>query len=483
MITNASTGTCRDSCFDVAVIGAGPAGLGAAAAAAAAGAATICIDGQRRPGGQYYRQPAGAAAASADRRQRSGAALYEAAVNAGSSYLPGTGVWGLSEDPHTTTVRRVELVTDGRLSQVSARSIVVAAGARERCAAFPGWTLPGVLTAGGVQALYKQHRIVPGKRILLAGSGPLLLVVAAAMVRAGGEVVAVVEAARVGGHSLRHPLSTTATMVRQPAKIWEGVHSVAALARHGVRVRTGWGVVQAHGRTEVTGATIARLDRQWRPIPGTDRYLDCDTIAIHHGLVPATEMLQLLGVSLSYQPALGGHVPVRDDTMATDAAGVFAAGDGAGVGGAGLALVEGEIAGAAAAAHALGMPYSTADLTRSQRVRLRRERRFQKHYSELFRSRPGLADLAGPDTPLCRCENVPEREVSAVINAGATTVTAVKSLTRCGMGNCQGRVCAPLIQDCLTRHLGPPPEQPPPLRARTPLEPVPLSAFASEAGQ
>ncbi|MCQ0003513.1 FAD-dependent oxidoreductase [Actinomadura madurae] len=482
MTTNTSTGTCRDSCFDVAVIGAGPAGLSAAASAAAAGAATICIDGQRRPGGQYYRQPAGAAAASADRRQRSGAALYEAAVNAGSGYLPGTGVWGLSEDPHTMAVRRVELVTDGRLSQVSARSIVVAAGARERCAAFPGWTLPGVLTAGGVQALYKQHRIVPGKRILLAGSGPLLLVVAAAMARAGGEVAAVVEAARVGGHSLRHPWSTTATMVRQPAKIWEGARSVAALARHGVRVRTGWGVVQAHGRTEVTGATIARLDRQWRPVPGTHRYLDCDTIAIHHGLVPATEVLQLLGVPLSYQPALGGHVPVRDDTMATDAARRVRRGRRS----RGRRCRPGSCrrrdrgcrGGGPRAGHALlhGRPHQVTTGAAAPRTPVP---------EALQRAVPVTPRSCGPcrpDTPLCRCENVPEREVSAAINAGATTVTAVKSLTRCGMGNCQGRVCAPLIQDCLTRHLGPPPEQPPPLRARTPLEPVPLSAFASEAG-
>ncbi|WP_372506141.1 FAD-dependent oxidoreductase [Actinomadura madurae] len=334
MTTNTSTGTCRDSCFDVAVIGAGPAGLSAAASAAAAGAATICIDGQRRPGGQYYRQPAGAAAASADRRQRSGAALYEAAVNAGSGYLPGTGVWGLSEDPHTMAVRRVELVTDGRLSQVSARSIVVAAGARERCAAFPGWTLPGVLTAGGVQALYKQHRIVPGKRILLAAparfcwSSPPRW---PARGRGRG---------RRGGRPRRRPLPAASLVDHRD-------HGPPAGEDLGGRAqRGGPGPARRPGSHRLGRRPGTRPHRGHRgdhrqarppvaarsgdtPLPGLRHHCDTSRPRARHRSVAATRRASVLSAGAGRAcPSTGRHHGDRRGP------GVFAAGDGAGVGGA-----------------------------------------------------------------------------------------------------------------------------------------------------
>jgi NAD(P)H-nitrite reductase large subunit len=190
----------------------------------------------------------------------------------------------------------------------------------------------------------------------------------------------------------------------------------------------------------------------------------CDLVGIHNGLRPATELYQLVGAELT----LGSSVPVRTENFQTTVDGVFAAGDGAGIGGATLASVEGEIAGQAAAAHALDRPFT---VTRGQRRRLANARRFQALYGRCYPV-PRLSTLADPDTVLCRCESVTRRQVTAAIERGATTHTAVKSLTRCGMGNCQGAVCSPVIADLLGDTRSP--------AARPPLHPVPLSALIEE---
>lgn len=447
---------------EVAVIGAGAAGLRAAIAAARAGAATVLVDSYQRAGGQYYRQPAPGRAGSAV--QAAGHALVEAAARAGVRLRLGTAVWDATAD-------RLQLTADGRVSSLGFRALVVATGAYERVAAFPGWTLPGVLTAGAVQTLLKEHGVVAGRRVLFAGSGPLQLVVAAALARRGAEVAGVLEATRLGPAGARRPWLSAAGLWRQGGRIRAGAVDLARLRRAGVPVRTGWGIVAARGDGEVDGAVVARLDRDWRPVVGSARLVRCDTIATGYSLVPAVDVLRLLGAELGHRPELGGWVPRRTDRLETSVPGVFAAGDCAGIGGVGLALAEGDLAGAAAAAHARHRQWRP---TRRQRAATAGERRFQRLYGALFAAGPGLAQLAGPDTVVCRCEEVRRAEVEAAIAAGAGTVPLVKSLTRCGMGPCQGRVCLPALEQLVTAATGRPPE---PATARAPLVPVDFAAL------
>jgi Xaa-Pro aminopeptidase/thioredoxin reductase len=361
---------------DVAVVGAGAAGLRAATAAAGAGAATVLLDSYLRAGGQYYRQPAPGHHPS--RTQAAGYRLIDQARAAGVEIRTGVSVW--DAEPGC-----LHLVAGGRSEQLDCRALVVATGAYERVAAFPGWTLPGVYTAGAVQSLLKEHGVLAGRRVLLAGSGPLLLVVAAELARRGVAIAGVLEATRLPREGAAHPWTAAAGLWRQGARVREGVAAATRLARARVRVRTGWGVVRALGEREVEAAVIARLDRRWRPVPGTERTIACDTVATHYSLEPAVDLLRLLGARLDHRPELGGWVPVCSVT-ATSVPGVFAAGDCTGIGGVGMSLVEGALAGAAAAAYALRRePHPDPGLLGARG----RERRFQRLYGSLFAARAG----------------------------------------------------------------------------------------------
>lgn len=453
-----STATC-----DVAVVGAGAAGLRAATVAARAGAATVLVDSHGRAGGQYFRQPA-APGRARSAVQAAGHRLVEEALRAGVEFRPGTSVWD-------ATGGCLQLIAAGRICSLGFRSLVVATGADERVAAFPGWTLPGVYTAGAVQALLKEHDVAVGRLVLFAGSGPLPIVVAAELSRRAVGVAGVLEATRLLRDSARRPWATAAGLWRHGGRIREGAAAMARLRRARVPVRTGWGIVRALGDQQVEGAVVARLDQQWRPVEGSAQVVRCDTIATHYSLVPATDLLRLVGVDMAYRPGLGGWVPRCTARLETSVAGVFAAGDCTGIGGVGMSLVEGDLAGAGAAGHALGttLPPSAGRLAAH-----RRERRFQRLYGGLFAARPGLTRLADPDTVVCRCEEVRRADVDAAIAAGAGTAALVKSVTRCGMGPCQGRVCLPIVEQLVTAATGHPPA---PGTARAPLVPVDFQAL------
>jgi NAD(P)H-nitrite reductase large subunit len=263
----------------------------------------------------------------------------------------------------------------------------------------------------------------------------------------------------------------------QWSRLAEGSSSWLKLREAGVLFYTGWGVRVAHGQEAITEVSLARLDDQWRPVAGTFRTLACDTLCCSYGFVPATELARLLGVRHEWQPRRGGFVPHRDPTLQTNVPGVFAAGDCAGIGGARLALLEGRLAGLAAANRVKGdQPVHLAEIKGLQSA-LAREQRFQRLYGDLFTPGPGLDELAEADTVICRCEEVTRAQVNQAIQQGADTLEAVKALTRCGMGGCQGRVCGPVVAPVVAREL----EQSRPatgqFRVRPPLFPIPLAAF------
>ena len=470
---NASTAPAQ---AEVVVVGAGPAGQRAALSAAQAGAQVTLIDTYRQPGGQYYRQPAAEfETARRANHQREGRALWEKVSAAGVKLLADTTVWGLFESKL--------LALDGPEAPptIQAAALILATGATERSAAFPGWTLPGVMTSGAAQTLLKEQHILPGRRFVLAGTGPLQLVVAAGLVEAGAEVVAVLEGSPLlrPRHALRRPAQRAAALWGQWDRLAEGLRSWSTLRRAGVPFHTGWGIVTAHGPDEVTGVTSAQVDDGWRPLPATSRTLDCDTLCFSYGFVPATELTRLLGADHQWRPEQGGLVPVRDEQFQTTVPGVFAVGDGAGIGGAGLSQIEGQIAGLAAAAQ-MRNPLDSAEIAdRIERLRpaLRRERRFQRLYAQLFTPGPGLDELPQTDTVICRCEGVTRAELSDAVHKGADTLDAVKSLTRCGMGNCQGRVCGPLVAALVAGETGQPRAEVGLFRVRPPVFPVPLAAL------
>ena len=461
----------KETRTEVAVVGAGPAGLSAALAAAQAGVQVTLVDNYRQPGGPYYRQPAAEfKALQPEGHQHEGRILWEKVADAGVKLLTGTTIWGAFEGN--------QLALHGPESPASlkAQVIILATGAYERTAAFPGWTLPGVMTSGAAQTLLKEQRIMPGRCILLAGTGPLQMVVAAGLVEAGAEVVAILEGSALARKTTRRPLDHAMAAWGQWDRMRELLSSWLTLRRAGVSLYTGCGVVAAHGQEAVTEVTIAQLDDEWRPIPDTYETLACDTLCCSYGFVPATELAQLFGADCEWQPERGGFLPVRDEHMQTSVPGVFAVGDGAGTGGGPLALIEGQIAGLAGAAQIKARSSDqVAILDERLRRALRREQRFQQLYAELFTPGPGLDELAQPDTIICRCEEVTRADIIEAVRMGADTLDAVKALTRCGMGNCQGRVCGPLVAALVAQETGRSRADVGQFRVRPPVFPIPLA--------
>lgn len=455
---------------DLAVVGGGPAGVAGALTAALAGLDVVLVDSGARLGGQYFRHPAGAHPGTPgfDRFQRQCRALAERA-----GLLLGHQVWAVErraadapgpeapahdnghDSGHDSGFTLRCTAPDGSPAAVRSRRLLIATGAHDRPLPFPGWDLPGVLTAGGAQALLKGNGVVAGRRIVVAGTGPFLLPVAAGLAGAGAQVLGVYEAG--GGLGLaRHPLLAA-------GKAGEAAGYALTLARRRVPYRTRQAVVAAHGERELEAVTVARLDRDWNVL--STRRLACDTLATGYGFVPQID----LGVQVGCRTRAdldGSPVLDVDDRQRTSVPGVWAAGEPAGVGGRHLAELEGRIA---------GLTISSADDPVPGVLARRRDRlrAFARALLEAYPIRPGWQRWLRDDTLVCRCEEVPLSRVREARELGATDVRAVKLLSRAGMGWCQGRVCGHAVA-CLT---GAPVAEP-----RRPLaQPVTLGALAALA--
>ncbi|MFC5721633.1 NAD(P)/FAD-dependent oxidoreductase [Streptomyces gamaensis] len=455
--------------YDLAVVGAGPAGLAGAAAAAELGLRVALLDAAPHTGGRS------AGTGPRRRLERSGAV-----------HLPEHHVWSVTKDEAARTSWSVHCLTgadgDGRPVRVWARAVLLATGAYERQLPFPGWTLPGVVAAGGAQAMLKSGLALPGRLVVVAGSGPLLLAVASSLTAAGAHVPAVVEASGYPAYA-RHPR----VLAANPGKAAEALVHGAALLRHRVRLRRHSAVTEAHGTDRVEAVTVSRLGRDWRPVPGTGRRIACDALAVGHGLVPRIELATALGCA-TRRTAGATLALVVDGLQETSVRGVWAAGETGGAGGVELARTEGELAGLAVAAR-LG-----ADRGGGGRIgRLRRRRERMRAFADVMAAvhapGPGWPCWLTDATEVCRCEEVTAGRVrEAVEGLGAGDARTVRLLTRAGMGWCQGRMCGPAVAR-LAAHAGTSvglpiglpgdPTVEPPAEQRPFAVPVPLAALAA----
>jgi NADPH-dependent 2,4-dienoyl-CoA reductase/sulfur reductase-like enzyme len=463
--------------LELIILGSGPAGLGAAIEAAKAGARVTVMDENTGPGGQIYRQfNSGFRVTAPDvlgrdyQRGQELLAEFDSIANR-VEYLDEALVWGISPEQELSFLRR------GESRSIRYRQLILAMGAYDRPVPFPGWTLPGVFTAGGAQRLVKTQRVLPGEKILLAGTGPLQLALANQIVDAGGKVEAIVEAGNIDKWlSLARSAWGQWTLIADAWGYWSGIRKARIpLWREHI-------LLEARGDGRVEEVVVARVDQHWRPVPGSARTLAVDTVCVGYGFVPSVELTRLAGCAHRYDPLLGGWVPVRGATMKTSVPNVYAAGDCAGVAGSFVALEEGRIAGLAAA-EALGY-LSAAEAQRlmaPSRERLVGLMRLRGALDAISVPRPGLYELATDDTIVCRCEELTLREIKAALGEGVSDLNEVKRMTRMGMGACQGRMCAPALQEIIARERGVSPAEIGPLNPRPPIRPVPITSLAGHA--
>ncbi|MFI9201945.1 FAD-dependent oxidoreductase [Streptomyces sp. NPDC053048] len=468
--------------YDLAVVGAGPAGLAGAVTAGELGLSVILLDAAGQTGGQYFRHPAPGLGATRPQALHHDwpafAALRRRLENGTVTHLAHHHVWTVTRrDEHTWTVHALT-GTDGdgeRPVRLHARTVLFATGAQERHLPFPGWTLPGVVGAGGAQAMLKSGLVLPGQRVVVAGSGPLLLAVASSLAAAGARIPAVAEASGYLGYA-RSPRA----LATNPHKLLEAAVHGSALLRHRIPLHTRSAVTEVHGTDRVEAVTVSRLDRHWRPLPGTGRHIACDALAAGHGLVPQTELATSLGCATRRGPD-GATALALDDLQRTSVPGLWAAGETGGTGGWQLARTEGELAGIAIAAHLRARPV----LTGSRRVAgLRRRRDRMRAFADAMAAAhapgPGWTGWLTDATDVCRCEEVTAGRIrEAAGELGAGDARTVKLLTRAGMGWCQGRMCSAAVS-CLAAD-GTAEGTVPPSAERRPLAvPVPLGVLATE---
>ena len=439
---------------DVLVVGAGPAGLSAARRLALAGADVIVADERLHPGGQYFKPLAAshrAETAALDKQFREGAVLRESTLAAGARILNETTVWA------AFSPGEVAAVVAGRATVFRPKRLVLATGAYEQAWPVPGWTLPGVMSVGGLQTLARSYRVAPGERIVVAGNGPLCLKTAVELIDGGATVVAVVEAARRPG--LAQWRDVMAAALAEPSVISDGRRMIRRL---GDRLRWGDRVTRLFGEDRVRG------------VETDGATIEADIVALGYGFASSSELARSLGCSHRFVARGSGSMEtVTDDEGRTSLSEVFAIGDGARFGGAQAAQAQGEVA---AAAICRDLELTTGKPVEAGKT-LARSARFQSALWRLFAAPPFDPAAIADEAIVCRCEEVTAAELRRQIAAGYDSPASLKRACRVGMGRCQGRYCAATVARlCNSEDVG----EFGLFAPRPPAKPVPIHALRVE---
>jgi NADPH-dependent 2,4-dienoyl-CoA reductase/sulfur reductase-like enzyme len=424
--------------YELAVIGAGPAGMQAAISASKNGVKTILIDSYPQPGGQYFMQlPVSYKADNVTETEQEGISFVARVNSLPITRLQNTLTWGIFRE-ETDQDWLVALYGANSPKYIRTQNLIIANGAYDTPVAFPGWTLPGVITCGAALILLKSQRLAPGTRALVTGTGPLLLSVSAHLIAAGVDVAAVCESNPILPHGIKY----APTMLSHWHRLKEGAKYLRTILQGKATYKTGWSIQEACGKYHVEEAVITKLDKKGKPIAGTQKSFPVDLVITGYSLTPNTGLARMIGCELDYQSEKGGWVPVRNNKMESSIPGIYIVGDGAGIGGAENSQLEGQIAATAVSVSTGHLDFKIAKNNYAQlKHKLSKQQQFGVLYGGLFSPQQGLINLATDQTILCRCEEVTLGEIKSAVSMGARTIGEVKMITRTGMGNCQGRMC------------------------------------------
>lgn len=458
---------------DLVIIGAGPAGMAAAVTAKECGLAVTVLDEQPVAGGQIYRNisrnsdkhPELIAVLGPDYAR--GAALAQAFAGSGVDYRPATAVWQVQTDG------AVSISRDGVAGNITGRHVLVATGALERPVPIPGWTLPGVMSAGAAQTMLKGSAMAPAGRVAVAGSGPLLLLVARQLADAGADIVALLETTKRRAYLAAAPALPRA--LKAPEYLTKGLAMRRRIRAAGIPWHTGVRGLAAEGGD--------RLERVAFASAGKRHTVDADMLLLHEGVVPHVQITRQVGCDHEWVEAQRCWRPVLDQWGGTSLDTISVAGDGGGIGGAEAADCAGRLA-ALRIAHGLG---KLSEAARNDRARPHRRDR-ARHMAvrplldRLFRPNPEILVPADDATIVCRCEEVTAGQLREGVALGATGPNQLKAYMRCGMGPCQGRLCGLTVAEVIAKARGKPVAEVGYYRIRPPIKPVTLGELAALDG-
>lgn len=458
----------RKSC-DVAIVGSGFSGLVAANILADRGLRVLVLDENIRMGGQVLRSLPWSADSSADGGlRRRGVRLIEGIKRKPIEVLNRTKVLDIDEQPALLAeMEEKEIIT------VAPRVVLLATGARERFLPFKGWTLPGVISTGAAQILMKGSGVLPARKMLVSGTGPFLLALSAEFLRNHGKLLSILD---FGGP--REKLLMLTQGFHHFSKVMEGARYLAAILTARVPFHHRTMVIEARGRGELDTVVAAGVSSSGSVMGGTERVYRTGCLAVGWGYTPNIELPQRAGCGLTYNTTMGGWVVRVGDDLETTVDRIFAAGEITGIAGALKSINEGELA----AYGILRKLDRDVDLRRLRLVERQRSRhlRFGIYFNKLHK----LPDAAFPAIPdevtICRCEDVKMGDIRRAVNEGYDTPVMLKRALRIGMGNCQGRTCAPLVYDILSSLTKRTAKDIPVLSVRTPVKVVAVRSFLGQ---
>jgi thioredoxin reductase len=459
---------------DLLVIGGGPAGLSAALKSSKHGVKTAIIEERITLGGQIFKRLGvgfkGPSAASLGKDYARGAELISAIEKSNVEVFDSTQVVSIEDSIVYTTHPNFGT------RAFKYKNLIIAPGAYDRPVVFPGWTLPGVMTAGAVQTLVKTQQLSPGKKILFAGSGPLALAFSAQLLELGAPVYKVLESSHPP--KLSELFRLTAAVSGNWNLISDAIRYRSILLKKSIPFKYRRLVVKAEGQGRVESVTHCKVDQEWRPIKGTEEVESVDLLCVGYGFFPSHEIFRFLGCSFVYDENQGGFKVEKDQWGETSVPGIFAAGDGTGVTGSYSAIAQGALAGLKVAfLHGNLNELQLRNLAKSYFRELSNRNRFQKVLNHMFDVRPGIYELADDQTIICRCESVKKSGIDSVIES-TSDISVVKAYTRAGMGLCQGRNCQRQIAAMISKRHALPFSEIPFATPRFPFKPVEIGLIA-----
>lgn len=456
--------------FDLIIIGAGAAGSHAALEAAKAGAKILMLDEQAEAGGQVWRAKSPSIISAPKTPETiAGDKLRSDLKSNNILHIANARVWQIEKN--NDDLWNIGYLNNGQLHNATCKAIIAATGAQERVIPVVGAQLPGVIGLAAATALFKQHLTIPGKQTIVAGCGPLLIFTAYEILRLGGKITAIVSL-----NSKTDWAKASINMMARPDLLLRGAGWLAKIAAARTPIYWQSTITEIIGDTHIDSVNISRVDANWSSVSqGRKTNIKADSLCMGHGLNPAIEATKLADATHIYTPELGGWHVKTDDFGRTDKVGLFAAGDNAGIYGAGAAPYRGKLA---AIAVLQFLKLANAENTDRLVARMKSAAKFGLATTKLTVLRAGMIKNTQQTAIICRCETVSRQQLEIEISSGALSPNAIKSGTRCGMGPCGGRYCSDVVALINQTISGKTRQQIGLATHRPPLRPLPISAIA-----